>query len=270
MKEFRIDFHTHWDAKSYGSSDSDPSRFLEMLDIHGLDRAVILPTRSLMDAGQIFSDNREVALAGQRSKGRLIPLGTVNLWNEPEALRETRLCFEELAMAGLKFHPWLQGASVNLLTMDKVCDILEEFGGIAYFHDGTPPFSLPAQIGLLAARHPNVRFVLGHCGLLEYWRESLMVLQNCPNVWGCICGPSHAAARTILQEGPHDRLMWGSDFGFGLMDHIAFRLKELKAWELSPEDEERLIVKNPSRLLREIYAGSDRTLSPSETAYARP
>lgn len=253
MKTIRVDFHTHWDPAVFGISNNDPARFFETMDRHGLDQAVLLPIRGLLDASQIPQDNNDLAECGRVSRGRLIPLGTVNIWQKEEALHEARRCFEELDLAGLKFHPWLQGASVNLPVMDEICQLAAAFNKIIYFHDGTPPFSLPSQIGMLAHRHPEVRFVLGHCGLLEFWREALMVLQATKNVWGCICGPTHAAARTLWREGPQDRLVWGSDFGFGIADHMEYRLQELRAWRLTAEEEARLISENPTHFLQNRF-----------------
>lgn len=249
MNPTRIDFHTHWHHESYGRINGDPLLFLEQMDEAGISHAVVLPTAGLMHAGAISSDNDEIAAAASQSNGRIIGLGTVQPWNAAAAEEECRRCFAKPGMAGLKLHPWLQGGSVFAPGVQSACRVAAETGKFLFFHDGTPPFSLPSQIGLLAHQHPDVQFVLGHCGLMEFWREALEVLNACPNLWGCICGPHHAAAREIWRQGPQDRLLWGSDFGFGKSALIAYRLAEFRAWNLPPEAETALFASNPGRLL---------------------
>lgn len=249
MSTAQVDFHVHWDATNPDLRDGNPSALLAFMDRHAISRAILLPTRALMDARFISRENSLLAEVAHKSQGRLIPLGTVTPWNESDACEETVRCFDELLLPGLKFHPWLQGFSVNSPIMDEICHLAEIHHRFLFFHDGTPPCSLPSQIGLLAHRHPRVTFVLGHCGLLEFWREALMVLQSAENVWGCICGPPHAAARTLWKEGPRERLFWGSDFGFGTADLMAYRLAELEAWNLTPKERTQLISDNPIRFL---------------------
>lgn len=246
----KVDFHTHWDASIFGVADGGPSAFLEVMDRANLTHAVVLPIAGLLDDRQIGADNDQVAAVCARSGGRMIGLGTANAWEPVGARDETRRCLGTLGLAGMKFHPWLQGTTVNGPGMAAVCAVAQEFDGFLFFHDGTPPFSLPTQIGELASKWPDVRFVLGHCGLLEFWRDALAVLRSQKNVWGCISGPPHAAARQLWADGPKDRLFWGSDFGFGSSAALEYRLDELSAWELGADAEAALLSENPGRFLR--------------------
>ena len=52
---------------------------------------------------------------------------------------------------------------------------------------------MPSQIGGLALRFPDTKFVLGHAGLLELWRSALSFLKRCPNLYVTLCGPHLAA-----------------------------------------------------------------------------
>ena len=117
------------------------------------------------------------------------------------------------------------------------------------FHDGTPCYSLPSQIALLARRHPATSIILGHCGLFEHWREAIAAMRYAENLWGCLCGPQSAALSEILQRCDRQRLLWGSDFGFTLNDVIGYRLDLLKLLRLTDHDYETITARNPRRLL---------------------
>jgi len=242
-----IDCHTHWHPEWSGSSQTDPQPWLEVLDRNGITHAVVLPTRGLIDDALLEQDNEDILSCASRSGGRMIPFCTVNLWQGGKALQELDRCVAR-GVRGIKFHPWLQAFPVNHSLMDEVCEKASAAGIPILLHDGTPPMSLPSQIGLAARRHPRTTFILGHCGMLEFWREAIMVMNRCANVWGCLCSPHPGAMREIFHRGPKDRLCWGSDFGFGAFDLIRYRLGLLECAVPSASDRAVLLEENPFRL----------------------
>ena len=123
-----------------------------------------------------------------------------------------------------------------------------ELGVPVIFHDGTPCYSLPEQIGGLARRFPNTRFVLGHSGLLWGWRSALEASRH-PNVWACLCGPHMRAVEIFCQRADPDRLLWGTDFGFGFSDPIEYRLNLILRARIDDALRERILGVNPFRLL---------------------
>lgn len=245
-----IDCHTHWHPEWSGADSRDPSLWLEVLDRHGITHAAVLPTRGMMDDTLLIQDNNDIASAADRSDGRMLPFCTVNLTQGKKAIDELERCLDVLKVRGIKFHPWMQGVSINHPLMNEVCARAASADVPILFHDGTPPMSLPSQVGLLARRHPKTTLVLGHCGLLEFWQEALMVLNGCPNVWGCLCSPHPGALRQIFQNGPQDRLCFGSDFGFGKADLLAYRLGLLRTALPDAGVQDRILNHNPRRLFR--------------------
>ena len=133
--------------------------------------------------------------------------------------------------------------------MDRVCELAERFDVPILFHDGTPPFSLPSQVAVLAKRHPRTRIILGHMGLLEHWREAVAAMSYAANLWACVCGPHLAGMREIVRRVDHDRLLWGSDHGFTLDDFYPCRLGLMEQLRLSDNLLERVFVTNPQRVL---------------------
>jgi predicted TIM-barrel fold metal-dependent hydrolase len=244
-----FDCHTHWGNCFQDRDGLDPSRWLGVFDSHGVTHAVVLPFVGLLDSARIRQENDDVASVCRASGGRMVPFCTVNTWFEADAAAELQRCFGTLGHRGVKFHPWLQGQTTASSGMDAACEIAGHFGVPVLFHDGTPPFSLPSQMALLARRHPNTRIVLGHCGLLEHWREAIAALNAAENLWGCLCGPHLEAMRQIVRRCDRTRLLWGSDFGFNFNDLIGYRLELMELMDLKDEQRAAIFHENPMRLL---------------------
>ena len=245
-----VDCHTHW-GRCYTERDGlDPSRWLSVARVHGVTHAVVLPEASLINAGLVREDNDRVASVCARSGGAMIPFCTVNFWDQSEAVKEARRCLLDGPFRGVKSHPWTQACSTGLPAMDDVCEIAAEVGAPILFHDGTPPFSMPSQIALLARRHPRATVVLGHAGLFEYWREAIVSMRFASNLWACLCGPYVAGIRAIWEQADRTRLVWGSDFGYGLADPIGYRLPLLREAGLNDAQIDCVLAENAARLLR--------------------
>jgi uncharacterized protein len=243
-----VDCHTHWGVPFSKRDGADPTRWLEVLDNAGVTHAIVLPTAGLF--GRVEPDNREIADVCAKSGGRMVPFCTVNTWWGDTAMAELEHCLKSLHFRGVKFHPWVQGLSVSTPEMDDVCDLAGSFGVPMLFHDGTPPFSLPSQMALLAQRHPKTQIILGHCGLFEHWREAIAALNSTPNLWGCLCSPHTEALRQLVKRCDRDRLVWGSDHGFTLDNFYEYRLGLMERIGLHDADKQAIFDANPRRLLR--------------------
>jgi predicted TIM-barrel fold metal-dependent hydrolase len=246
-----VDCHTHWGTVWEDRDRDDPTRWLETLDRHGITKAVIFGHYNLIRCDRCQMDNNRLAQLAARVPERLIPFGTVWPQMGAEAVAETRRCFLELGLRGLKFHPWLQGFSTADPVFGEVCALAGELGRPVLLHDGTPCYSLPEQIAGLARRFPQTRFILGHTGLLWHWRSALEALRQ-PNVWACLCGPHARGLEILCREAPADRLLWGSDYGFGFADAIEYRLALVREAQIAPALRNRILGENPRRLLEEI------------------
>ncbi len=244
-----VDCHTHWGVAWQNKHPRDPRAWLAVLDRHGITHAAVLPEAGLIHAGRIADDHDDMAAACAASDGRMLPFATTNTMHGDDALAELRRCLSDLNFRGIKFHPWLQGCSVSHPVMDEVCELAAEHGVPVLFHDGTPPFSLPSQIALLAKRHPRTTTVLGHCGLFEHWREAVASINSTPNLWGCLCSPHLAGLRGLISRCDTSRLVWGSDFGYSLADCYPYRKPLMDLLHLPEADREMIFRTNPQRML---------------------
>ncbi|MEX0641923.1 MAG: amidohydrolase family protein [Pirellulales bacterium] len=244
-----VDAHTHWWTQP-GASEPDASGWLARARGYGITHAVVLPTLGLLHDGCLRHDHDTLAAVAGQSNGLMLPFCTAQPWQPDEALSEIERCLRDLHFRGIKFHPWLQGASVSSAAMDDICALASQYEVPILFHDGTPPFSLPAQVGLLARRHARVNIILGHCGMLEHWREAIAVLQAVPNLWGCLCSPTAAAMLTLLHRCDPNRLLWGSDVGFGEVDTYPYRLGLMHELGVDPARIDTVLETNPRRLFK--------------------
>ena len=244
-----FDCHTHWGIGWEDRDRGDPGRWLQVLDRHGVDRALLMGHYNMHHSGAAPADNDRLAALRDRVPKRLVPLGTSWPQQGAAGIREARLCIDELGMAGLKFHPWLQGFSTADPVFGEICALAGDRGVPIVFHDGTPCYSLPEQIGGLARRFPATTFVLGHGGLLWSWRSAMAAARQ-PNVWVCLCGPHPRALEILCQHVDPARLVWGSDFGFGFGDAIEYRLNLLRRAAIDAALRDRILGANPLRLLR--------------------
>ena len=243
-----IDTHTHWGMCWEDRYGADPTEWLRVLDHHGVDMAALMGHRSLSRNADIRRSNDIVKETCDRSGGRLIPLATVHPDFGAESVRELERCLRDLSMRGLKLHPWLQGFSLASPVMEDLAEVCGKFGVPVVFHDGTPCYSMPEQVGGLALRFPGTTFVLAHGGLLELWRSAASFARRCPNLFITLCGQHCAAIREIVATVDENRILWGTDFGFGWLDPIGYRKGIVDIVEMPPETRAKIMGWNAARL----------------------
>ena len=243
-----FDAHTHWNPLDQSGPEAESTSWLATWARYGISHGVVMPLQGLMSDSRIRWDNARVAAACACSAGRMIPFCTVNPTWGKEAIVEFTRCLESLKCRGLKLHPWLQGISPSSREVDELCGMAGDFGVPVLFHDGTPCFSLPSQMAMLARRHPRTTIILGHCGLFQHWREAIAAMNYSDNLWGCLCGPYLAALREIIGYCDVNRLLWGSDFGFGPEHHVDYRMKLMDLLDLSDGQRDAILCHNPARL----------------------
>ena len=243
-----IDCHTHWGAVWDDRDGGDPSKWLAVLDSHHIDKAVFMGHRNFSRLDLCAAENDNLARMSRLFPGRLFPVGSC--WPQLGAagFAEAKRCLQDLRLRGLKFHPWVQGLSTADPTLGRICGLAGEVGVPVFFHDGTPCYSLSEQIAGLARRFPRTDFVLAHGGLLWNWRSALLA-SRLKNAWICLCGPHVRAMELLCRGGDPDRILWGSDFGFGFADQIEYRLNLFQQTNI-PDTVKRCILEtNALRLL---------------------
>jgi uncharacterized protein len=243
-----IDCHTHWGIcwkQKYGS---DATEWLKTLDRYGIDKAVLMGHEGLVHQDKSEADNEIIFEMAQKFPDRIIPVASTWPQKGEAGLKEIERCVKQFGMKALKFHPWMQSFSTADPVFHEMCALAGELDVPIIFHDGTPCNSLPEQIAGLARTFPQTTFVLGHSGILWSWRSALKAAEL-PNIWLCLCGPHMKAIEILSKKNNFERVIWGSDFGFGFSDPIDYRLNLLK--EIFPETAlKKILDENPKKLLK--------------------
>jgi predicted TIM-barrel fold metal-dependent hydrolase len=240
-----IDFHVHQPAAAaYG-----PAEYLTAMDELGVDLSVVFTYEGLLRPSAAANDS----LAGwvAPAPDRLVAFATVDP-RDPGAPGEIERCVREHGMRGVKLHPWLQGFSAHEPGLQRVCEAAGALGVPILFHDGTPPFSTPLQLAVVARRHPGTRIVLGHGGLHDLWREAIAAVLTASNVHLCMSGTPGYAMRAIVARCPLERLLFGTDAGLRpepLQRYAVLRVRQLDELGLDEKQREAILVTNPRRLL---------------------
>lgn len=246
-----IDVHTHYGFCFQQRDGLDPSRWLAELHAHGIDGAVVclsFDMRHMHDARACHDDLAQVVA---NSQGRLTGFGTVHPFADANFAEEAERVLKMPEMRGIKLHPWLQGFnSLGGEQMRRLCDICADFDAPILFHDGTSNVSMPSQIAKLAEAHPDTTFILGHGGLIHLWRQAAEAAALYDNIYITLCGPHPAAARHICNRVPTERILWGSDFGFGFSHCIGYRKRIVDLLNLAPSAYNAVMGGNAARLLK--------------------
>ena len=249
-----VDTHLHWPMPGGAS----PRRLLDVMDELGIGAAAVCGLEVLFartSAPACYWNDRLMAFCAQEP-ARLMPLVTVHLAEGNAAIDEARRCIDTGRIGGFKLHPWLQGESLRLPATAQLCELAGQHGLPLMLHDGTPPYSLCSQVGLLAGEHPDTTFILGHSGLLQYWREAAEVGRQFTNVYLTLCGGHPWGMGRICRQVPPDRLLWGSDgLGPGHDEIIRYRLGLMDLLGIDPPIREAVMGGNARRLWKAWFAG---------------
>ena len=167
----------------------------------------------------VLSDNAGTWLKAARGAPDFVVFGSVHPFRphlERELDRQVAL-----GARGIKVHPAVQNVRPDVdraLRLYRACGAR---GLPVLFHCGPVDIEPPlgryfSQVRFYErgiAECPETTFVLGHSGALQL-SEGLSLARRYPNVWLEVASQSLPGVRRILDEGPPDRILFGSDWPF--------------------------------------------------------
>jgi len=178
-----------------------------------IDKFVLFPLVGLFRDFRAAND--EIAAAASRYPDQVIPFCTVNPWYQEESLKELDRCLGELDFKGVKLHPWMTGFPIHSEMVDPIMEKIAHYDVPVIIHSGTPPWSEPLQIGEMARRHPDVRLIMAHMGIIDLWKEAIDAARSNPNIWLETSGTPGSAIRIAVEELGPERIIFGSDSPYG-------------------------------------------------------
>ena len=84
---------------------------------------------------------------------------------------------------------------------------------------------------------------------MHFWREAADAASLYDNVYIALCGPHFVALRHIFKKVPVERLLWGSDYGFGFEQWVGYRLGLVKLLDLNAYECSSILGQNAASLL---------------------
>ncbi|WP_369029012.1 MULTISPECIES: amidohydrolase family protein [Streptomyces] len=229
-----------------------PGRLLATMDECGIARAVVcaggtMPleqlSRFLVEGGHIETDadNDAVLRACAASDGRLIPFFFANPHRDPDHYRRAADAFH-----GVEISPAVHGVPLSDPRTAALVGVARDVGHSVYTVCLERPGSRVADLVSLAARHPEVTFVLGHAGIGNIDLYAVELIAHLPNVlletsggYGCV------ARAAVLQLGA-DRVLFGSE---APLQHPEVELTKLRHLGISDDDWQKIAWRNAGRLL---------------------
>lgn len=222
-----------------------PNLSREMSDL-GVRVSVLLPIEL-----PVLSWNAEAYLEVVRDRPELVSLGSVHPFGHKPL---DRLAHQHsLGARGVKLHPAVQLVPADHEKAMAIYRTCADLSLPVLWHCG--PVGIEPAAGRWCSQlkhywgavrdNPDTTFVLGHSGALQM--ELAVELANrYPNVWLELASQGLSNVRTILDQVPTDRIMFGTDWPFY---HQAFGLvKVLIATEGKPELRHRVLWENAARL----------------------
>ncbi|MFK7693171.1 amidohydrolase family protein [Paenibacillus sp. HJGM_3] len=244
-----IDFHTHIFGGVY-TEKTNPEDFLSMMDRNKIEKSLLLPLDGFFSDFQ--QDNDLVSDLVAQYPDRFAGLGTIDPRQGEKALREIDRCLDETNLIGFKFHSWLQAFGPLDAEFMRLAEEGNRRKALFFFHDGTPPYSEPFQLAEIAKRFPDLTVVLGHAGLPDLWRESLLAALKHDNIWLCFCGTPQWGMEEITKRMGGERIVWGSDYPAAKAQDVTERIKQIHYLPFSDSVKERILYSNAQQLFRQF------------------
>jgi uncharacterized protein len=213
----------------------------------GVAHSLLLPIEWPM-----LSCNAETQLRAVQGRTDVLCLGSVHPYARDPAGALDRQ--RQLGARGIKLHPNIQMVRPDAPRSMQLQRLCAERGMFVLWHCGPTGIEWwsaqqRSQVRFYErpiAEIPEGTFVLGHAGALQA-EQALDLARRYPNVWLELSCQSLTSLRRILDLGPHDRLVLGSDWP---MYHQAIPLaKILIVTEGAPALRRRILYDNAARLL---------------------
>jgi predicted TIM-barrel fold metal-dependent hydrolase len=222
---------------------------LRAMEKTGVDRALVCPLRPR--GYHLVGANDVVAAAVAAHPDRFIGFARVDPW-QPDAPTELERA-AALGLRGLYLHPWEETFRISDRLLDAVLDTAERLDLPVIVAAGYPWLSEALQIGELAGRFPDLRFVATNGGQLNVsglgQTDAELALEACPNLALQTAGVYREDfLEGVVARFGSDRLLYAS--GFPYLDPRLEILRVRWAPNLDARARGAVLGGNAERLLR--------------------
>lgn len=241
-----IDCHTHLFGRWLNLKGIAPRDFVRIMDETGVDKACVFTLEGFFDAR---GANERLRSLTRGFEDRLYPFATVDPHTGDRAVKDLRRAVLKLGMRGLKVHPWLQAFSLTNTYFLKVVEEAVRLDIPIVFHNGSPPYACPTQVGNLARKFPEAKLILGEAGLKDLWLDALAVGAKYPNIYLCPAASPFSAVREMVSSLPIGKLVFGTDLGFSQKEEVLLEIEKIRLLPLTDAEREMIFSGNIRRLV---------------------
>ena len=248
-----IDAHAHIGGIHPNGEENTVESLIALMDEYDVDKALLYPILPLPlarpDALEIAKTksfrNDLVFSAVKRFPDRFFGIYCVHPGKEEEiALIDEKI--DDGSVVGLKIHPYLHGFKPQSSVPEIVVEKCAENNVPLYIHSG--PGASPIEISELAARYPEVNFIIGHMGeCVEHVFECVIAAQY-ENIFfetSCLMPVCIKAGITIIGI---DRFIFGSECPTG--SHYSVEIPKYDIIGLSNEEKDLIFHENVVNLFK--------------------
>lgn len=219
----------------------------EMRDL-GIVKSVLLPIDF-----PVVSSNAQTYLRAVKGHHDLVSFGSIH----PMDLSPERSLAAQMALGarGIKVHPAVQLVPPDSPRSIRLFELCGERGVMVFIHCGpvgieqmkkAREYCQVTRYKTAIEKCPKTTFILGHSGGLQM-ELALELAKDHPNVYLELASQSLSNIRTLIEEGPVDRIVFGSDWPFY---HQSIQIaKVLLATEDRKDVREKVLHDNAARLL---------------------
>ena len=225
--------------------DLDPDQIIEMMDRHGIGRAILAPTDTWL-AVDNQEGNDQILAWMHRWPDRLLGYATANPWYGQRALTELERALDA-GLHGIKLHPARQGYMLLEPVVEPILALAAQRRVPVYVLTGVPIASMPLQLTELARRFPDVTFIMGRSGRTDFSIDLLPAAQLAANIYIETAYNLPATLSSIVQAIGPQRLIFASDIP---MNNLGLELGKLELMPQWPAIRDAVLGTNMSQLLR--------------------
>ncbi len=243
-----IDAHAYVGDSLFDRSQS-PEQLLRLMDLCGVDQAILIPNRPKTYA--LWPANQMVAKAIKQHPDRFFGIARVDPWQRKAALDDLMRAHQVLDLQGLLLHPWEEQFQISNAIVYPLLEYAVSQNLPVMIEAGYSLVSHPLDIAELANRYPQATIIATHGLQLDSSGFALtdadLAMRECPNILMETSGMyAPETMENLVRDLGAERLVFGSHSPW--LD-LRLELERVRLLNLTPKQKEMVMGRNILRLL---------------------